>query len=485
MSSSSDQLPAEIWYMIFKNLDDMSDLLKCRLVNSKWCALINSMKVQSLDVAMMDAYTNTGKRCLDANFEFTNEPLHRSVFFETRSLSFLGNKSMRQILSRLKRLSISSTPFLTKNLWSKFESALQSLGELEQLQIFALNISASKERTLSHPNLKIIAINDFGYRSQDLLLDTPNLSMLSVGKCYSRIRLNYPNQITHLKMLEFNVNYLNQFKNLQFLYLKKSSKVACFDDLTVGFPKLKEVYFSLPTKPDMVNLIKQKRISRNLNLKLYFSDFHIDSLSDVEELFGDQFAVSVNTQRVLNNYDKLSNVITYINGLNYSSLIDHFDTLPIDIHSRFVKIRKVWVSKVMDSETNFVRFIKNCKCLRELNICNSFNQAFYEDLHVFCPFLSSLKIEDHSKAAFKSEFLYNFKYLETFGINKRIDFVSVKKLFFDLSSLNVLGFLLKGKRIELENGGYRSCIRISNREIYGCKSDDFFFIVKDLFELAA
>ena len=145
------------------------------------------------------------------------------------------------------------------------------------------------------------------------------------------------------------------------------------------------MHFKLIKKEQIVNLIKKKRIARNLNLDLYFSNIKIEDSADVYELFGENdFIQSIDSQWIILNYSKIVKQISINTSIVYSDLTDYFnDEIPIgEFHSKFKNIKKLVVnnSNVTD-EDQFLKFLKGAKVLKELAFENTlFNQAFFNQL---------------------------------------------------------------------------------------------------------
>ena len=100
--------------------------------------------------------------------------------------------------------------------------------------------------------------------------------------------------------------------------------------------------------------------------------------------------------------------------------------MPTGFPEKFLQIQKIVVDQQLDSQANFIAFLRNCKLLNKLKIDDTrLDRAFYSDLSVCCPYIVSLKVVLQSPdlvEAFDPFFLSSLKFLIKFSFNYPLDF---------------------------------------------------------------
>ena len=129
-------LPNEMIEMIFKKLNNLNEILKCRLVSKRCKLVVNGMRITgSLTVDIGNSWTsifslNPQKRQIVEELIGTT-----SVRFKAKSVNFLQRKLMKQMLSRLRKLSVSSVTESSRGGLPQFIDNINLLDELEHLLI--------------------------------------------------------------------------------------------------------------------------------------------------------------------------------------------------------------------------------------------------------------------------------------------------------------------------------------------------------------
>lgn len=446
--------------MILDNLNDLNHLLSLRLVCKRFDQLVKSIRTTSLSVHV--AHENE-RICnhdfTDGFYRFTNEPIRLGLWFQTRNLVFLRSSLMQTLLCKIKKISIDYVRITSKTDWGMFELGLNHFTELEQLQIENIEMEdPNANKVVWFRHIESLSVQEF--TGEKFKLKAPKLRKLDWNDELDQLELTYPAKITHLRLgrcledsKQFN-KLKNRFKGLIQLVL---GNYDFFENFCVfnSFPKLKEVYYPEIDKERLVRLIKQKKISRNLELKLYFNFFRIDDLNDIDDIYrvsdddDENPPESVQMQVMLDNYSKLANAVEF-EKMDYSALIDRFGAVPTDFHEKFFQIQKIVVGQQLDSQANFIAFLRKCKLLNKLKIDDTrLDRAFYADLSVYCPYIVSLKVVLHSPdlvEAFDPFFLSSLKFLIKFSFNHPLDSEFFMSAFQGIKGLETMCFVLDGKK---------------------------------------
>lgn len=445
--------------MILGNLNDLNHLLSLRLVSKRFDQLVRSIRTTSLSVHVAHESERTCNYDFnDGTYKFTNEPIRLGLWFQTKKLHFLKSSLMQTLLCKLRQLSIDIVRIASKTDWSRFETNINHFIELDQLQIENLELDdPDTNKLVNLRNIESLSIQEF--TGQRFKLKAAKLRKLDWNEDLDHLELIYPANITHLRLargLEDNQQFnklKTRFKGLSHLYI---GNYDYFEDFSVfsNFPKLKEVYYPEIEKEMLVRLIKQKKISRNLDLKLYFNFFRIDDLNDIDDIFNgpdgqENLLEPVRTRVIIDNYEKLASAVDF-EKMDYSALIDRFGTAPADFTEKFFNIQKIVIGQPLGSQTDFIAFLRKCKLLIKLKINDArLDRAFYSDLSVCCPYIISLKVILNSVDlidAFDPSFLSSLKFLVKFSINQPLDSQFFMAAFKGLKALETMSFILNGKR---------------------------------------
>ena len=203
-------------------------------------------------------------------------------------------------------------------------------------------------------------------------------------------------------------------------------------------------------KAAVCEMLKQKKISRNLQLVIYFSGLPLEDLNEVEQLFGDATgSVAIKLSYIVENFKRFG-LVDLIRNVNYNDLLVYSSQLSVDAFlSKFIRIEQVEVSACY--EPYFVEFIKKCKELKKLTIDRArFSQMFYYFLHTFCASLKVLIINEEPWLIgnLNLKFLFNHRKLRHLALKRRLNFTIVSGLIRQRPSIT-LDFLLNSKPVRL------------------------------------
>ena len=538
-------LPDEVLFAILNEPSlDLNELLKLRSVSKRFNRLVVGLKITKLAILNRTRYDyvadRTNEKYSSQLFKFINEPIGSSVVLRTHSNRLLKISTMKQMLSRLKQLSIDRLDFNDRSIGKCFFTPLKGLKELESLQIHWLRLASGGVKRISLPSIRLLSIVQFESFRSKLRLNAPKLSKLALlgGVLYphvsklDQLQLVHPETLEEIEIDHYHHELVN-YSNLKTIRFKDEKIQDSFSvqRIFTDFPKLEAVYFGqmdwddqranrrprfaypmYPLYPHEENglnglkqamgeLIRSGRKHRNLKVKIYLMDFRVESESYLDDLFGRSNTLDVkNTRLVLKNYRKLASVTTAIDTIQYAELAHHFDNaIPSDFQQRFVNIRVVSLErkegdqKKLDQQ-RFLEFIEKCHVLNVLQLKHvALDASSYSRLSLCCAYLTTLRIElEEPVETPDMSFILDHEHLNELSINRLLKYELIEKAFTDLKFFKVLKYEMNGKPIEIDrNRGYAATghysgvlFNISNKCLNSNQDVEFLEALRNLFALA-
>ena len=469
-------LPVEIWKLIFeKHLSEVNDLLRLRLVCKSFQSIVRVVKITSLAVRLGRKNDKMPLTWETSQFFGTNQLIKNSNVLFTCNARFFSQGIMRWMLYGLEALYIENGMGGSKDsVFSLY--ALKNLGQLEQLQIDTLNPERNTS-LLRSSSLQRLCIGDFKKKTT-LTLRCRKLREFKTRTNLSRFYFPYPEKITllHVEDLKDDHSELNQFKNLQHLIVRNGNHNG--GDILQLLPedlvslKMKEI-----DKQKMQYLLKQKKLLRRLNLKIYLSGILIETNQEIDDFYAQNDTMfAERTKLILSKYGKLSDICPWIHEINYSVVWQHFGgRTPDDFFSKLVNIETIVVDQLITDADHFGEFIGRCCNLRKLHIEATVDQRIYDCLHNACDQLTSLTINDSE--AIDLEFVLNQKNLVYFTTNQEIQPNKLAE-FGNLKHLQVLEFSYNGKEAEIRSQTYGCQFTIDNNMAFFDYKDEVFEFLK-------
>lgn len=442
---------------ILKDLNDLGEMLKCRRLNKRCKQIVDKIRITG-SLAVEGGNRSSSSRHLRFDvqrYEFTSKLIGpMSVLFRTENFNLMKCKFMLKMISRLRMLAIEYLSIRTIPQLNQFQSSINQLKALEHLQIGTLSLS--RPRTLRLDHVRRFAL--MRTYTQSLVLTAPKLTHLAELCGQPNFELTTKDRLTHLTLFGYEANLLDNCATEQIEYLRFDGRMelATIQTIIRNYTALRELHIKLMNRSAVCEILKQRKIARNLNLVIYFSGFRIDDLGDVEQLFGDEAEVkSAPYSFMVANFERF-HLVDYVKLVSYSKLIKQLDgQLTFDeFFSKFIRIEQVTVGRFVDSQPNLIAFLKKCKLLNKLTITNSpLNQMFYDKLHTFCGGLETLKIEMLPRWVINMNFLLEHVQLKTLAINQKLNFAIVSSLFQQRARRSFsLEFLLNTKLVRLNQG---------------------------------
>ena len=213
--SSFLTLPNEMIEMIFLELNDLNEMLKCRLVSRRCKQVVNGIRI----TGGLTVVSNETRNWKDQSGQ-------SSVLFQAESLNFLNRKFIKKIISRVKRLAISTISLVGQREFNKIQTSINQLKQLDNLQFGPIN--------LSYPN------NALTFRLSRIRTFT-----IDDGNCLRIVKLTAP-QLTRLVLPTYSISKFELVKTseLSHLVLSTHSYYALS-----GCPKDKIKYLRFKTTP--------------------------------------------------------------------------------------------------------------------------------------------------------------------------------------------------------------------------------------------
>ena len=330
---------------------------------------------------------------------------------------------------------------------------------------------------LSLPNILVLSIHDsFGGH---IVLDLPKLSKLLITGKFSFID-ERPTAITHLASDGFRYFSMDELvykiPDCEYLYFIENGTMSG-QQIFTHLPKLKEIHCERSSKEIILNLIKQRKVLRMLNVQIYLNGFSVNELDDVKELFGNDNRFLLTTQRIVSNYHRLPRVVWMDVDLDYNELVRHFGSkLPSDLYTKLRgRIQKLLIVGNVYDQADLLRFIEKFEPPKlEIKFTSlDHTSLFYQNLHLYWRPQVSLQIEERPGVITNFDFLIEFINLDKFSINQPIPYELVERMFKKFNRKE-LECLLNGQPngLDWDYNSKRFLIQISE-ERYFCTKDNF------------
>ena len=324
-------------------------------------------------------------------------------------------------LMSIKKLYIVSADYLSALQISP--NKLNYFRALEVLEIFEGKFE--KNIDWSFKKLKVLSLNEckFDFAVE---LDCP---LLESFVCWTteikNLKFSHPSSLKYLELFQFDSS-IRRFKNVEslaFLCFSTIDRNICTRELS----KLRELHlncgnYKLLDFEQLNNLIGDLESE---HLKVNVTWFKLTNCTQSRRVVIDES----NAATALSNYPNLETNLRYRFDINFSALIKTFNScIPDDFFEKFTSISHVEINEQTD-ETQFMRFLVNCKQLRCLYVNELYIKEFpykklaqlptLEELEIF---KSELSISDH-------QFLSKLKNLLSLKVTFSCRFIEFPLLF--------------------------------------------------------
>lgn len=390
-------------------------------------------------------------------FYLTNHSINDCKYFRSSNLDLFKSKIIKTISCKIKKLCMQSVfacksseglgLLNTKNGKNNFEN-------LEQLKIHFINVC--KKFYFKLPNLKILEIDRILLNSERFVIDCPSIFALKTTNAnLNDFDFQDPKTITHLHLYAPAVsNELSKFANLEYVTYYFDHSEGRFLDYSL-LKCLKELSFISGNEDNLRYLLKQKKL-KNSKYKIYQKGFSVETEQDLDNYVNDADCcdTEIDTKLICLYYDKTKTCMNYCRNIDYTLLTSILEEIPENFFKKFNHILKLSVSPTENgiNKDKFIDFISNLKDLRILDLYESFDQHFYNNLHNHCPYLNRLDVKENENIDL--DFLLHLKNLKMFSINQHVPLDKIRIIFDSLNEFCNFKSILCGKSINICQGAY-------------------------------
>lgn len=392
-----DDLPLEVYRLIFENYLDLVDLFSLALVSKKVHFIVSQCRVREL------IFENNYK------YRYNWFGTSRSIDYKCvldKSKLFTLNKRLFNI-DCLLRLKID-------NLRDNYKITLKHISQfvkLEILEIFLDQCQKQDNRKLCLPNLRVLSFtSNYKYTAVDLNL--PKLDTLDLN-CYSIDSIKFSNPLTvkRLKVYDF-MPELAQFANLEYFECFSSIQNA---QLLSMFANLKELQIENDQFKMLSQILRQKAKLERDDLKVFFQSYQLETVNDLNYFRRDLYyfyngMISVQ----MNKYSHLADNLDWVDEINYSHLMQLVIKLPLDFFEKYCNIQKLYVYGSVKDPEHLKAFISNCRNLGHLRIDNGHLEQTWFDRLPEISLLTELEIYEDLNVQLNFNFIGRMFYLKEF-----------------------------------------------------------------------
>ena len=438
-----DKLPNEMLLNIFQNVDQVDQLLNCKIVCKKWYSIIDQMiRLNSLVISRINGHKLlTSEEWFDPNesIQFLYDYRYKVEDQHSKIIRFNMNQPL---FSRLKKLFI-----YDRYIW------IDSINCLKHLEVLCLKHSTLRSETdisLNLPNLRVFSC--VSKSQHKLILNCPNLEKLD----YYKESIIHPESIKELHAC-FNRNFMLDLVNCEYLYLEF---VDFYSNILLKLKKLKELHLGIDVDVDsVISYIIQKKTLKRTNLKIYYLNVLADSmpltyLNELDNSFAYERSINNNSIQFYGlNYSNLSNIVYFIRTVDYNVLENYFWSNPNqiarEITKKLVNLDELILSDQIRDVNQFIGILKDRRYLNRVSItAKIMPQHFFDQiLSENCSIIEQLIVYNKNQLNF--DFLLKFKELQTFHTKQQLTSDLILKMFGKFELLDSLEFNYEGREVEI------------------------------------
>ena len=441
-----DKLPNEMLMKIFQNVDQVDQLLNCKIVCKKWYSIIDQrIRLNSLVVSEINDYKILSDKWFDPNesIQFLYDYRYK---VEGRRSKIIRFNMKQPLLSRLKKLFI-----YWRNIWA---NSINCLKHLEVLGLNCTNLISETEILLNLPNLRVFGCeaNDHDHK---LVFNCPKLKKVYCYYKPANLSFIHPESIKELHTY-YNENFMFDLVDCEYLYIT----LCRFDEnILLKLKKLKELHINIQNLYILSNFIKQKNSLKRTNLKLYFLSVLSDSVSpnilnQLADSFLDRYISIDSIQFYGPNYSYLPDNLYFIQTVDYNVLENYFWANPNQIARGIMKklyhLGQLILSDQIRDVNQFIGVLKDKIYLNKVWIMAKFMpQNFFDQiLSENCSIIKHLHLENKNQLNF--DFLLKFKELQHFKTSQQLTSDLIFKLFAKFELLESLEYHYECSKVVIE-----------------------------------
>ena len=362
---------------------NLEDRIKSMAVSRRWYMVIDSFRTKSL------CYSDR-----PIGFIFEKNRLISGAFAQNFIMSprfeLFFNAFGQSILFNLKHLRLCGLDLTVANRISVFVQTIESFGQLEELNLFYLNLHVESEPLiefqLNLPMLKQVQL-DYLYDIAKFALDAPKLTKVKLAEDFPfclKLELVHPEsvEILMIRGIRFAIENLKDLKNLKHLYCGPEDELYLIDlSFLSGLKQLKEIH--LTDGRSFFEAFEQKQRLGCVDLKIYLWGCLLNDLDDPainfeldyfdEEIFG---FLAENPSRLLDEMPLQDYVYNPTN-----------DRVPpgseMNILNRLIDLNSIRVDQPVQDIQRFLNILKSFENIVELD-CADPPQDLLDRLPDYC-----------------------------------------------------------------------------------------------------
>ena len=431
---------------IFQHVDQVDQLLNCKIVCKKWYSIIHQMiRLNSLVISRVNVYKFLSEKWFSPNdqIQFLYDYQYKVVSRHSKIIRFNMNQPL---LSQLKKLFI-----YYRNIWT---NSINCLSYLEVLMLNYTELISKDDVSLNLPHLR-----EFSFRSNghyhNLTLNCPKLEKLAY---YSSVNLSiiHPECIKELNT-GYNKNFMFELVNCEYLYLEYGH----FDEnILLKLKKLKELHNNSKDFDILNSFLEQKNSLKRTNLKIYYlnllsDSFSLANLNQIHTSFVDEKRIDIDTIHFYGpNYSNLPYKVYFIDTVDYNVIENYFWANPNQIARRIIKtlvqLNHLILSDQIRDVNQFICVLKDRRYLNTVRITAEFMpQNFFDQiLAENCSIIEQLIVHNRNQLNF--DFLLKFKELQSFQTGQHLTSELIFKLFDKFELLESIAFHYAGNEVRIK-----------------------------------
>ena len=431
-----DELPELPFELVLSYLS-LEDRLKARAVSRRWYHQINSLKVKTLCYSQRPAGFIEGKSRLVSGAFAQN-------FISSTRFGCFFTTFRPTILSNLKHLRLCGLRLNNKKTRKSFARALQSFGQLEELDIIRLSYhpnSTTKEVKLTLPMLTSIRLEEVrGF--EKLELDAPKLRKISFLNSFSALDLVHAESVEWLHTDSLRVMAPEKMKNLKVLYSTYSPVDPTF---LSSLQQLKVIHLGDDDADDLDELFEEKQRLSLTDLKIYLWGLLLDSLDD--PAIGSLLNSDEELLRCLaENPSRLADQIPFSKWLDYPEIEPVAAKTEMSLLKRFTNLNRIEIRAPVENAERFLNLLKNLDGIEQLDFECDQPQDLFDRLPEHCD-VQNLFI---FSASSDIRFLFRLKHLMHLNLDFSIDAGAIRKIIEKNEFLSCFYFNYLNKQVGIE-----------------------------------
>ena len=401
------------------------------------------LKIANYRVSRLCYSERSIERIIMGKSRWVSGAFAQNFISSTRFASFF-NTFGKTVLSSLKHLRLCDLDLVSQN---AFTRNLNSLGQLEELDIIRMKYSSQQKFKLTLPMLTSIRLEELR-TDRKLILEAPRLRKLNLMFCPDlRLDIVHGDSVESLITRTTELATLKNLRNLKYLrvvYLPRS-----YPTLLSSLEQLKEIH--LGDCHILSKLFEQKQRDGRADLKIYLCGRLLDGPDDpaINAMQGSLYHLSPEAFVCLTESpSRLADEISLYRSLCYVVIESVAPGLEMGLLNRFTELNRIIVNRPIQDAQRFLDLLKNCKNIVDLWFSFSHRrQDLFDWLPEHCSTVQCLII---GRPPSDLAFLFRLKHLIKLNVNSSFDVKLIRKAFEELPFLSYFRFKYDSKQVTIE-----------------------------------